>query len=188
LAGSILAFLFEKEAKEGLIRSIGDAFWWAIVTLTTVGYGDKVPFTLGGRLIGVFLMFAGIALVTLLTAPVSSVFVEKKIREGKGLEVIKLKDHFVVCGWHSNGEAVIEALIKATAPTPAQIVLINELDEEKINALKYKYEQIRIKFVKGDFTHEFKLQAGLKVNTNPDDDYQIKEDEMAIVIAKGRSS
>ena len=160
LAGGISAFFFEKGAlNEGLrIRSIGDAFWWTIVTLTTVGYGDKVPLTLGGRLIGVFLMFVGIGLVTLLTATVSSVFVEKKIREGKGLEIIKLKDHFVICGWHSNGEAVLEALIKATAPTPTQIVLINELGEEKINALKYKYEQIQIKFVKGDFTHEGTLR------------------------------
>ncbi|MBU1486503.1 potassium channel family protein, partial [bacterium] len=80
LAGGTLAFFFEKGVNEGL-RSLGDACWWAIVTLTTVGYGDKVPLTLGGRLVGVFLMFAGISLITLLTATVSSVFVEKKIRE-----------------------------------------------------------------------------------------------------------
>lgn len=157
LAGGTLAFIFEKEANEGL-RSLGDAFWWAIVTLTTVGYGDKVPLTLGGRLIGVFLMFVGVGLITLLTATVSSVFVEKRIREGKGLEVVKLKDHFIICGWHSNGEAVLEALIKATAPTETQIVLLNELDEEKINALRYKYEQTQIRFVKGDFTHEGTLR------------------------------
>lgn len=161
LGGGTLAFIFERETNEGL-RSIGDAIWWTIVTLTTVGYGDKVPFTIGGRLVGVFLMFVGVGLITLLTATVSSVFVEKRIREGKGLEIVKLKDHFIICGWHSNGEAVLETLIKAVTPAKSQIVLINELDEDRINVLRYKHEPTQIRFVNGDFTREEILQlAGI---------------------------
>ena len=42
------------------LDSYGDALWWAIVTVTTIGYGDIFPVTVAGRLVGTFLMFAGI--------------------------------------------------------------------------------------------------------------------------------
>ncbi|WP_245884524.1 ion transporter [Tumebacillus permanentifrigoris] len=50
------------------INSFGDALWWAIVTMTTVGYGDVSPATDGGRIIAVFLMFTGIGLIGTFTA------------------------------------------------------------------------------------------------------------------------
>ena len=49
------------------IQSPGDALWWGLVTITTVGYGDQYPVTVGGRLIGAILLFAGIALFSVLT-------------------------------------------------------------------------------------------------------------------------
>jgi voltage-gated potassium channel len=50
------------------INTYGDALWWAIVTMTTVGYGDVSPATDGGRIIAVFLMFTGIGLIGTFTA------------------------------------------------------------------------------------------------------------------------
>jgi voltage-gated potassium channel len=55
--------------------SFGNALWWAAATVTTVGYGDVVPATSGGRVIAGFVMFAGIASVSLATAIVTSAFV-----------------------------------------------------------------------------------------------------------------
>jgi voltage-gated potassium channel len=55
--------------------SFGNALWWAAATVTTVGYGDVVPATSGGRVIAGFVMFAGIASVSLVTAIVTSAFV-----------------------------------------------------------------------------------------------------------------
>ncbi len=54
--------LFERRVNPE-IRTVGDAFWWCIVTVTTVGYGDKVPITPLGKLIGVILMFTGIGII-----------------------------------------------------------------------------------------------------------------------------
>jgi voltage-gated potassium channel len=56
------------------IITAGDALWWGLVTITTVGYGDQYPVTEGGRIIGVFLLFAGIGLFSVLTGFIANVF------------------------------------------------------------------------------------------------------------------
>ena len=55
--------------------SLGDAAWWAATTVTTIGYGDVVPGTSGGRVIAVFVMFASVATVSFTKAVVTASFV-----------------------------------------------------------------------------------------------------------------
>ena len=61
--------------------NIGVALWWAVQTATTVGYGDVVPKTVGGRLVGAFVMLEGIALLTIITAAITSTFVARAQQE-----------------------------------------------------------------------------------------------------------
>src|SRR4030095_8478083 len=56
-------------------QSLGDAAWWSATTVTTIGYGDVVPGTSGGRVIAVFVMFASVATVSFPTAVVTVSFV-----------------------------------------------------------------------------------------------------------------
>jgi voltage-gated potassium channel len=63
------------------IQSLGDAFWWAIVTATTVGYGDLSPMTPEGRLIAVALMLVGIGFISILTATIASLFFDHDKRD-----------------------------------------------------------------------------------------------------------
>jgi voltage-gated potassium channel len=69
-------------------HSFGDAMWWALVTLTTVGYGDVVPQSTWGRCIGAFVMALGITFISFLTATVTSIFVsqEEHDREDRRLD------------------------------------------------------------------------------------------------------
>ena len=60
---SMLVLEFESRGDDGNIQTGGDAIWWALVTITTVGYGDIFPVTFLGRLTGVFVMFAGIGII-----------------------------------------------------------------------------------------------------------------------------
>jgi voltage-gated potassium channel len=75
--GAWLVLLFEERAKGSNIHDYPDALWWAIVTATTVGYGDRFPITEGGRIVAVILMLVGIGLIGVLTATVASVFIKE---------------------------------------------------------------------------------------------------------------
>jgi hypothetical protein len=67
----------QEEGGEGSIDTFGDALWRAVITVTTVGYGDTCPVTPAGWGIAVFLMLAGIALFGALTATVAAFFMER---------------------------------------------------------------------------------------------------------------
>jgi voltage-gated potassium channel len=70
---SALAMLdAERHNPQANIRTFGDALWWAVTTMSTVGYGDRYPTTTGGRVIGAGLMLAGIALLGVITATFAS--------------------------------------------------------------------------------------------------------------------
>jgi voltage-gated potassium channel len=75
---SIAILNVEKEAVNANIKTAEDALWWAWVTITTVGYGDKYPVTTEGRIIAVALITVGVGLFGTFTAYVASWFVEKR--------------------------------------------------------------------------------------------------------------
>lgn len=77
VTGAWLVLLFDEHAKGANIHSYPDALWWAVVTVTTVGYGDRFPVSAGGRVVAVVLMLLGIGLIGVLTATVASVFVKE---------------------------------------------------------------------------------------------------------------
>jgi voltage-gated potassium channel len=65
----------------------GIAVWWAIVTLATVGYGDVVPTTDAGRVVGSLVIILGVTFLAFLTATVTSLFVSSEQEEGKAAEI-----------------------------------------------------------------------------------------------------
>ncbi|MFC7587661.1 potassium channel family protein [Nonomuraea antimicrobica] len=75
--GSIAVLDVERHNPDGNITTIGDALWWSLTTMTTVGYGDRFPITSEGRLVAAGLMLAGIALLGVVTAAIASWFVER---------------------------------------------------------------------------------------------------------------
>ena len=73
----------ERNVEGSNIKTFGDGLWWAITTVTTVGYGDRFPTTTVGRLLAVMLMFVGISLVGVITASVAAWFVKMSQEESK---------------------------------------------------------------------------------------------------------
>jgi voltage-gated potassium channel Kch len=80
--GGFLARLVEPE----VFTSIGLAYWWAVTTVTTVGYGDVVPKDTSGRLVGAMLMLTGLSLIPLITSVVVSALVSKRAEAQRDVE------------------------------------------------------------------------------------------------------
>lgn len=74
--GSMLVLWFEQYAPGANITSGGDAVWWAFVSITTVGYGDKYPVTMGGRTAAVLMFWAGLTLIGVLSAYLAHSFLQ----------------------------------------------------------------------------------------------------------------
>jgi voltage-gated potassium channel len=72
---SLMVLEFESRSPDANITTGGDAIWWGLVTITTVGYGDFYPTTLPGRLTGIFVMFAGIGIIGALASILASLLV-----------------------------------------------------------------------------------------------------------------
>ena len=74
-SASVLVLQFEGQSPESSIKTGGDAFWYSIVTITTVGYGDYYPVTPGGRITAIFIMVAGVGVIGVLASLLSSLLV-----------------------------------------------------------------------------------------------------------------
>jgi voltage-gated potassium channel len=84
---SVLVLQFESRAADANITTGGDALWWALVTITTVGYGDFFPVTTAGRITGAFVMFAGVGIIGALASILASVLVPSPKTEEEPEEV-----------------------------------------------------------------------------------------------------
>ena len=79
IGAAFMVWEFEKDSATANIHTVPDALWWALTTITTVGYGDRFPTSAAGRAIGAMLMILGIALFGLLAASISAMFVRKDV-------------------------------------------------------------------------------------------------------------
>jgi voltage-gated potassium channel len=84
LNGAVIVYLFERHAPGSNIHTLGNAVWWAFVTVTTVGYGDFYPVTIWGGITACVIMGTGLITLAVDTAQVASSFVPGA-RPGQGL-------------------------------------------------------------------------------------------------------
>ncbi len=149
--------------QENTIRTFWDSIWWAIVTVATVGYGDKVPITNYGRLVGLVLIIVGFTLLSVFTGLIASLFVEDKIKGAKGLKQIRAHKHIVVCGWNKTGEALLRSLVEKNL-LDTEICLIINQSQEFFDSIQSQFRSLQIRFVRGEPTQEEILRRA-SINT-----------------------
>lgn len=144
---------YERNAQGANITNYTEGLWWGIVTILTVGYGDRYPVTPEGRMWASLMMLGGVAGIGIVTAKISSVFLEKALRDRRGqVETDQLKNHFIICGWKPEMHSLLKHILKSNPHmTAANIVLINNVSDSEIEALHDFPELKKLKVIKGDF-------------------------------------
>ena len=137
-------------------RPFHDALWWAIVTLTTVGFGDISPETLGGRFIGVVLMFFGIGVLGTFTATIASAFVDQRQRKDRGMDDCDMQDHIILCGWNYRTQEILKDLRADSRGADEPIALVADIESRPAR------DDDRLCFVRGKETEDDLMRAGIK--------------------------
>ncbi len=99
---SVIIYTMEARSPSGSIKTLFDAFYWSIVTISTVGYGDVAPVSAPGRVVAMVVIMTGVAVLAFATSIVVSAFTEKldDIRDTRVLQKTKkLKNFYLVCGY-----------------------------------------------------------------------------------------
>lgn len=143
---------FEDGAQGANITSYADSLWYGIVTMLTIGYGDRFAVTPGGRLVASFMMIIGVLGMGIITAKISAIFLEKALRERRGLvDTDVLSGHFIVCGWKAEMSSLLRHIIASSGLPAEKIVLVNYVPDTDIDALHDNPLLRRIKVVRGPF-------------------------------------
>ncbi|HEY4189636.1 MAG TPA: ion transporter [Candidatus Limnocylindrales bacterium] len=121
---SILVLQFETQSPDANITTGGDALWWGVVTITTVGYGDKYPVTTLGRLTGVSVMFAGVGIIGALASILASLLVPPPKQEPDAEEALATPAAAASTATRSDGGS--EAILAQIAELRAEIRLLRE--------------------------------------------------------------
>lgn len=151
LVFGILFYYAEKDVQTEL--TLTDSIWWAMVTMTTVGYGDYFAQTFTGRfLISYPCMLLGIGIIGYLVGLVAEGLLERGSRKRKGLVELNMKNHIIICNYPGDQKILRlqEELRRSSIYGKCNFILISDVLDELSPALT----EHKIHFVKGDPTLE----------------------------------
>lgn len=156
---SVSIYLFEL-GRNQQFGDVMDGLWWAIITFSTTGYGDKVPVTLAGRIVAVLTILIGVGGMSLLSGSLASWLVDRNTKARRGLmDFRKLKDHLIICGWKDDMKEILLSILRAAEEYESeQVVIVSNVEPERVEELKENDELRGLKFVRGDYFSELSLQ------------------------------
>ncbi|WP_297463922.1 NAD-binding protein [Thermococcus sp.] len=141
LAVILLAFFFAVLFAHFEGVSLYTAFYWAVITMATIGYGDVTPQTNAGRAVAMVAAVAGISTFTALVSVLAEYFISSSIRRMMGMHRVKYSGHYVVIGQGSSIESCVNELLLAMSrgeadTRPVVVVFPSEEERKKVKLPK----------------------------------------------------
>ncbi len=170
--GSLIAVLLwlEEGAPNGKLNSLQDAMWYLVETLTTVGYGDALPVTYWGRMIGFIFLLSSLGVYGFIIGQIANFMSTLKEQKELGLNGTQFKNHIVMIGWNDFGQSVISHLVAAGR----QIAVITK-DRSSIDIIHEFYSTDNVYTLYSDYNNfELLEKSNLKeasvvfINLNDD--------------------
>ena len=151
LSTGVAVYFVESRIPQSPIESLSDAFWWLLVTISTVGYGDIVPKSSFGKFLGSVTIVVGVAFFTVVTGSIASLLVEMRLKEQRGLGKVRERNHIVILGKNENLPKLLENLANIGVK---EVVLVADMEEEEFETLKEPFPEMSMRYVRGDFTKD----------------------------------
>lgn len=121
-----LLFQAESNFDGGNIKSLADAYWYSLVTLTTVGYGDFYPVTFWGRLYGILFVIASLGIIGFLFSQVGIVLRDYLRKRKQGYFGTDMENHCILIGWKSQTKEIAEGILNANE----SLVIVTDKKED----------------------------------------------------------
>lgn len=134
---------FAESPVNSQFKNFGDSLWWTIVTMSTVGYGDKVPITVAGRLIGGICMIGGPILMVSLIGSIGVSLYDRWMKGVKGMAQVKKREHIIICGWNKKAEDILNELNMSPLRNLPIVIIDDMIDNKPV-------DDARVSFVKGN--------------------------------------
>lgn len=126
-----VSIYFAERGVNADFRTLADGIWWTLVTVSTVGYGDKVPITAAGRAIAAVCIIGGPVLLVSLIASSSVLVYDEWRRVLKGMSQVASKEHIVICGWNPKVKDTIYEIRLSKKLGKRPIIIIDDRIDEK---------------------------------------------------------
>jgi voltage-gated potassium channel len=147
---ALLSILINIEAHDPnvKIKDFGDALWFSIVTLTTVGYGDLYPVTFEGKLYGSIFLLASLGFYGVIIGQITNIMSSIKEHNKLGMNGTNFTNHVVMIGWSDFGKAVVDQLISA-----GRSIAIVTKDKDNIDIIQEYYPKRNVFTLFSDYNN-----------------------------------